>query len=387
MKITSDDINIQTKDETTKKAPLYLNLQQTLNKKAHEDKAERRANAPKKTIMEMYRTIGAVNGPGWRPIPNRPVLETSICLMMDQQQSPVKAIKNQIFDEQTQQRDMSTKRPTKLPSMSRNNQLGAAGSNLTSPWSTKKYSMQNSQANRTMKGGDMGIFPNRRRSLGNMAGATTVQNAKAGTFAFGSQIHNGGRSAISVKPIDKQKNLQFQSTAASKLANEEAHNSSMDTKNNMMRNTTNMKSLTNDAEMDPLKRQKEIQRITSNLPEVYNRFFQTVDLDEKGKKGKKATSRDQMAETSPTKLGVSKGFSLNKTQKDEMMRDNDKSVTQTKMNETGKPSLKHYKNKNVFQKTVNSNFGGFRRKVAVEDEVNNRSQEFSIDEESNSPNR
>ena len=94
-----------------------------------------------------------------------------------------------------------------------------------------------------------------------------------------------------------------------------------------------------------------------------------------------------MAETSPTKLGVSKGFSLNKTQKDEMMRDNDKSVTQTKMNETGKPSLKHYKNKNVFQKTVNSNFGGFRRKVAVEDEVNNRSQEFSIDEESNSPNR
>ena len=57
------------------------------------------------------------------------------------------------------------------------------------------------------------------------------------------------------------------------------------------------------------------------------------------------------------------------------------------MNETGKPSLKHYKNKNVFQKTVNSNFGGFRRKVAVEDEVNNRSQEFSIDEESNSPNR
>ena len=47
----------------------------------------------------MYRTIGAVNGPGWRPIPNRPVLETSICLAMDQTVSPVKAIKNQIFDQ------------------------------------------------------------------------------------------------------------------------------------------------------------------------------------------------------------------------------------------------------------------------------------------------
>ena len=31
----------------------------------------------------MYRTIGAVNGPGWRPIPNRPLLETSVCLAMD----------------------------------------------------------------------------------------------------------------------------------------------------------------------------------------------------------------------------------------------------------------------------------------------------------------
>ena len=29
----------------------------------------------------MYRTIGAVNGPGWRPKPDRPVLETSVCLM------------------------------------------------------------------------------------------------------------------------------------------------------------------------------------------------------------------------------------------------------------------------------------------------------------------
>ena len=49
----------------------------------HEERIERRKNAPKKTILEMYRTIGAVNGPGWRPIPPRPLLETSLCLAMD----------------------------------------------------------------------------------------------------------------------------------------------------------------------------------------------------------------------------------------------------------------------------------------------------------------
>ena len=68
--------------EEKKKAPLYLNLEQTLAKKKHDEREERRKNAPKKTILEMYRTIGAVNGPGWRPIPNRPLLETSVCLAM-----------------------------------------------------------------------------------------------------------------------------------------------------------------------------------------------------------------------------------------------------------------------------------------------------------------
>ena len=70
--------------EKEKKAPLYMNLEQTLAKKQHDEREERRANAPKKTILEMYRTIGAVNGPGWRPIPKRPLLETSVCLMLDQ---------------------------------------------------------------------------------------------------------------------------------------------------------------------------------------------------------------------------------------------------------------------------------------------------------------
>lgn len=65
------------------KAPLYLNLEQTLAKKRHDENEERRKNAPQKTILEMYRTIGAVNGPGWRPIKHRPLLETSVCLAMD----------------------------------------------------------------------------------------------------------------------------------------------------------------------------------------------------------------------------------------------------------------------------------------------------------------
>ena len=64
-----------------KKEPLYLNLAQTQAKEAYEKREERRKNQPKKTILEMYRTIGAVNGPGWRPKPERPTLETSVVLM------------------------------------------------------------------------------------------------------------------------------------------------------------------------------------------------------------------------------------------------------------------------------------------------------------------
>ena len=75
--------SIEAKPIPEKKGPLYLNLEQTIAKKAHDETVERRKNQPKKTILEMYRTIGAVNGPGWRPKPNRPVLETSTCLMMD----------------------------------------------------------------------------------------------------------------------------------------------------------------------------------------------------------------------------------------------------------------------------------------------------------------
>ena len=74
-----------------------MNLEMTTAKKAYDDREERRKTQPKKTILEMYRTIGAVNGPGWRPMPKRPVLETSV-ITMDNKQSPVKAYKNHLME-------------------------------------------------------------------------------------------------------------------------------------------------------------------------------------------------------------------------------------------------------------------------------------------------
>ena len=57
--------------------------------------------------------------------------------------------------------------------------------NLASPWNTKKYSFNNSSTNRTLQG-DLGIFPNKRGSLGAIVSPTgREKNAKAGTFAFG----------------------------------------------------------------------------------------------------------------------------------------------------------------------------------------------------------
>ena len=76
------DVTPEVKEE--KKGPKFMNLQNTLAKKAHDDNEERLKTQPMKTILEMYKTIGSVNGPGWRPMPNRPQLETSICLIMDQ---------------------------------------------------------------------------------------------------------------------------------------------------------------------------------------------------------------------------------------------------------------------------------------------------------------
>ena len=67
-----------------------------------------------------------------------------------------------------------------------------------------------------------------------------------------------------------------------------------------------MRSVAN--EKAPGARQNEIKRITSNLPEVYNRYFFTNGEQDRHAK---------MNETSPAKLGGKKNaFSLNRTQKD-----------------------------------------------------------------------
>ena len=62
-------------------------------------------------------------------------------------------------------------------------------------------------------------------------------------------------------------------------------------------------------------RQKEIKRITSNLPEVYNKYFFTMGNDQNSKV-KIEGSNDPLSKTvTPKHLGLNKGFSLNQTQK------------------------------------------------------------------------
>ena len=57
---------------------------------------------------------------------------------------------------------------------------------LASPWNTKKYSVNNSSTNRTLQA-ELGIFPSKRGSQGNMVSPFgREKNVKAGTFAFGS---------------------------------------------------------------------------------------------------------------------------------------------------------------------------------------------------------
>jgi len=140
MGITVNSETFEPPNEEKKKGqPKFINLKNFQAKKANEEREERKKNEPKKTILEMYRTIGAVNGPGWRPIPNRPVLETSICLMMDPDL-------------------INGGKPSKLSPIERDMKL-----KLTSPWNTKKYSFNNSSTNRTLQG-DLGIFPTKRKS-------------------------------------------------------------------------------------------------------------------------------------------------------------------------------------------------------------------------------
>ena len=57
-----------------KKEPLFLNLEQhkaKLKHEAHEKHKKDNPNEKQKTMLEIYKEIGAVNGPGWRPAPER----------------------------------------------------------------------------------------------------------------------------------------------------------------------------------------------------------------------------------------------------------------------------------------------------------------------------
>ena len=63
----------------------------------------------------------------------------------------------------------NSKRPNKLSPLSNQEVTPKTTSKITvasMPWSSKKYSLQNSTANRTKKENALGVFPAQRRSLG-----------------------------------------------------------------------------------------------------------------------------------------------------------------------------------------------------------------------------
>ena len=55
--------------EVEKKDPPFLNLEQHNAKLRHEENERKKKEKPgkEKSLIEMYKEIGAVNGPGWRP--------------------------------------------------------------------------------------------------------------------------------------------------------------------------------------------------------------------------------------------------------------------------------------------------------------------------------
>ena len=66
--------------EVEKKEPPFLNLEQHRAKLHHEEteRKKKERQGKEKSLLEMYREIGAVNGPGWRPKPERKSLEMGI---------------------------------------------------------------------------------------------------------------------------------------------------------------------------------------------------------------------------------------------------------------------------------------------------------------------
>lgn len=90
---------------------------------------------------------------------------------------------------------------------------------------------------------DLGIFPQKRGSLGNMISPTGREtNAKAGTFAFGSQVQSG--RSVTVKPAMKKQNLKFMSTESGMVGVDPA-SQTLNSSNQQINGTfrTTMKSL------------------------------------------------------------------------------------------------------------------------------------------------
>ena len=167
---------------------------------------------------------------------------------------------------------------------------------LSSPWNTKKYSFNNSSTNRTLKG-DLGIFPSKRMSQGAMI-SPARGNVKEGSFAFGAQVQSG--RSVTVRPENKNKNVQSTQSGLAQAP----------TNDTTFRTNIGMQSLISgdigSRKMTPKTRQREVNRITSNLPEVYNRYFMTMGPEDKLK----------LSNASPSDIDIKGGFSLNKTQKD-----------------------------------------------------------------------
>ena len=93
--------------------------------------------------------------------------------------------------------------------------------------------------------------------------------------------------------------------------------------------------------------------------------------------------KNSMNVTVPSALGVNKGFSLSKDQKKSRRDDDVSGDPRQKTMQTTQNSLNKYKN--VFQKTVNGGFGGFRRKITIDEgnttplDIKSQSDESSME--------
>ena len=160
-------------------------------------------------------------------------------------------------------------------------------SKLVAPWNTKKYTINNSQRQgfEKIEQDSLGIFPSKRRSLGGVPRMNQTGRNMVDAMNVTAQ---SGRS-ISVKHDKKLTFTQTQSHNAFKFGFNQDKTTVDNTsgqfskeKTKQMNKTANdtFKSIGENVKaMTPRTKQREIKRITSNLPEVYNKYFFTVDND------------------------------------------------------------------------------------------------------------